>query len=241
MRTALILTGHVRTFDLVLSNLRKHVLDPFQPDVFGFMWSDTFGYHQHVQDRDHPAAELGYDPSSPRIPEDYVASVVERLRPAGFRCMDPAEVSSEIDALTLRHQDVRSHYEFHWERPKYQTYWSRVAGWRLKRQHEKANGFIYDRVIFSRWDVDHIAPLRAEQYPTDRLVSPLAYSYGAMCDFWAMGPSMHIDVFCNALTTIDLVKVTPGFHTNPHEWTRSHLDYYRVPYIIADVPIRLRR
>ncbi len=241
MRTALILTGHVRTFEKVWPNLKKHVIDPWRPDIFGFIWSDTFGFHNHVLDTEHPAFKLGYDPNSPSLPAAYIDHVRDLIRPTRLELKNPKDISTDLDDLTKKHADVRSPYIYHWERPKYQSYWSRTAGWNLKRRHEKEHGFIYDRVIFSRWDLDQLGPLSLDQYPRDVLILPSAYTYGALCDFWAMGPSHMIDVFCNALTTIDLVKLTPGFHTNPHEWTKFHLDYYKIPYIIIDIPIELRR
>jgi hypothetical protein len=240
-RTALILTGHARTFDSVWNNLKNHIIDVLNPDIFGFMWSDTFGFYKHVYDTEHPTSKLGYDPSSPALPDEFIRSVINRLQPTKFQLMDPNDISDELDYLTNKHSDVRSPWIYHRERPKYQSYWSRTAAWRLKRQYEKQEGFIYDRVILSRWDVDQTGPIDFQSYPMDRLVLPSAYTYGALCDFWVMGPSPLMDIFCNALTTIDLTKKTPGFHTNPHEWTKSHLDYYKVPYTIADIPIELRR
>jgi hypothetical protein len=199
------------------------------------------GFYMHVLDRNHPSFKIGYNPDSISIPDGLVESIKERLSPKILKLQDPREIHKELDELVTRHEDVTAPWEFHRDRSKYQTFWSRSACINLKSQYEKENDIVYDRVIFSRWDIRYTGPLNFEQYPKDILVLPSAYTYGHLCDFWAIGPSHLIDIYARSLDTLDLVKTTPGFHTNPHEWTAWHLEYYKVPYLIADIPIFLQR
>ena len=63
MKVALCLTGHFRTFDYVFPYLKKNILDVYNPDVFGFVWSDSLGYYLHPHDTYDPRFKYGYDPN----------------------------------------------------------------------------------------------------------------------------------------------------------------------------------
>lgn len=236
-RTALCLIGHLRDWDAVWPSLKENVIDPLQPDIFGFTWSDSLGFHMHVHDRSHPSFSIGYDPNSPAIPPDLIDRIHDRLKPKVLQIMDPAEVKDFLDETTIRHRDCEPDWIFHRARPKFQMAYTKMAGIKLKRQYEKENNLIYDRVIFTRWDWHHAEPLTKyiDMYPNDKVLIPNKYTYGGDCDMWAMGPSHLMDMYANILPTLDMVKTIPGFHTNPHHWMRWHFQYYDIPYIVADL------
>ena len=241
-RTALCLTGHLRNFFAVWPSLESNLIRLLEPDVFAFTWSDTTGMFMHIEDMTHPSYKLGYDPNSPPIPPGYIDEVKKVLKPKKMQVSDPAEFKDLIDDLTVRHRDVEPEWIYHRAKPKFQMVLGRMLCMHLKRAHEMQHGFIYDQVIFTRWDVEHCKPMHicmSDDDLNDNIIVPNVYSYEGLSDIWAAGPSKMMDVYGNILPCLDLVKSTPGFHTNPHQWLESHLRYYGIKYLIKPIPVAI--
>lgn len=238
-RVALCLVGHLRDWDAVWPSLKENVIDVLQPDIFGFTWSDSLGYFMHVFDRSHPSFQVGFDPASPTVPQDLIDRIHDRLKPKMFQIMNSEDIKEYLDELAVKYKDCEPDWIFHRARPKFQMMFNRMSCIKLKRQYEKENNIVYDRVIFTRWDVHHAEPIDTyiKKYVNNKIIIPNKYTYGGLCDIWCMGPSHYIDIYANLLPALDIVKNIKGFHTNPHQWLKWHLEYYNVPYMIDNLNI----
>lgn len=243
--TALVLTGHLRTFDRAWPSMKKHVIDPYEPDVFGFIWSESMGLHKHVPDVNDPSFALGYDPNSGGIPQDYIDHVRESVRPKSLALLDQNQVISEIDQMVDDYASCEPDERLLLPlspRAKFCMVYSKQKALYLKKQYEKDMGFIYDRVILARWDVAPHSAIDLDAFPTDTVVIPKEYSFGGFCDVWAQGPSAMIDRTGDLLRTLPILRARiDGFTTHQHRWLQDQLNYYQVPHIIANLPIRIYR
>src|ERR1700748_740443 len=92
LRTALLLTGHLRCWQMVFPNFKQMVLDRYQPDVFITTWSDegywvpqegATGLHQHSPAVNVEAVYAAYKPIR-LIVEDvdpFLPIFAERVKP----------------------------------------------------------------------------------------------------------------------------------------------------------------
>jgi hypothetical protein len=238
-KIALCLTGHFRNFEIAWPYLKKHVIDPYQPDVFGFAWGDTFGNFMHAKDKDHPSYTLGYDPASQDIPRDYAESVAKRLHPKVLEVFDPTSINPLLDELIAKHKDVEPDWEWHRPRSKYQMLYGRAHCNNLRLEYEKLRGASYDKIIFTRWDIIHEDPLPQWCLWDTRLILPRRYAYNGPSDIWAVGTSSQVNAYADMLSSYDAVKQTPNFVSNPHLWLRDALAYSNVEWILCNIPVMI--
>lgn len=237
---ALCLTGHFRNFEIAWPYLKRHVIDPYQPDVFGFAWGDTFGDFMHARDKSHASFRLGYDPSSAQIDPSYAETVVKRLVPKSMEIHDPREIDLLLEGLVDRHRDVEPDWEWHRPKSKYQMMYGRARCNQLRQEYEAAMGISYEKIIFTRWDIVHENALPTWTTWDTRLLLPMRYAYGGgPSDIWAVGTGTQIDCFANLLDNIDTLKQTPGFKSDPHHWLRDNLAHTNTEWLLCDIPVMI--
>jgi hypothetical protein len=239
LRVALCITGHFRAFDAAWPWLKRNVIDQHNPDIFAHAWTESFGIHQHIFDKNHPSFRLGYDPSSSPLPKFYVDNVAKRLNPKVFMTENQNDINPMIDGLIQKYAAYNHPWE--WYRPKLpfcQAY-SRGKVMAQKSDYEQKNRFIYDKVIFTRWDIVHERYIPDTAFNSENLILPNRYAYNGLCDMWAIGSSHQLDTYAAMLDDIEQVKDSPDFNTGIHIWVKCHLDYHKVPYQQVDIPIAL--
>jgi hypothetical protein len=231
MRTALCLTGHLRKFELVWPSLRRHVVDRWQPDIFGFTWTDSFGEYMHrFSDAKHASQYLGYDPGSPPVPLDMPAGIARMIGARAVATRDGRHMAGDVDQLLRDYAQFERAWPYHRPRGKYQMMLGRRECVRLKQAQEQAQGWTYDRVIFSRWDVAYDLALPDDIMQRPELVMPWRYSYDGPCDIWAVGNSAQIDAYAGMIDALPAVCQTAGFTTHPHQWLRDNLNHHCVAW-----------
>ena len=239
MKVALCLTGHFRTFDYVFPYLKKNILDVYNPDVFGFVWSDSLGYYLHPHDTNDPRFKYGYDPNSPAISQSYLTNVINKLNPKVLQLVNQNAMTPYFDELTEKYKDYHSKWEYARPRSGLQTVYTKSACIKLKQEYEKLQGFQYDLVIITRWDILHSEPIL--NIPLDKIILPNIYNYNGVCDIWAAGNNDMINRYSLMLENIDQLKKLPNFTTAVHHWLQDHLNYCNIPHIEMSIPISICR
>lgn len=150
-KTAVLLTGHLRTFQRTYPSIREKLVLPMSADVFVHTW-DKLGMQRH----DHI-----YGP----IPDDSVAvdaSEIRRLIP------ETAAVSIENNAEFIARAKTRSEYPYvfgagsgnSWKmlsaKPVFieSQLYSISSAFKMMQEHEIKNGFKYDLIVKLRSDLD---------------------------------------------------------------------------------------
>ena len=80
MKTALVLTGHMRDWKTAFPSIKSKLIDRYQSDVFISSWKD-FGYWVSP-DRD--PKNHGYNTDSPRLTENDIAEIYSAYHPISF-------------------------------------------------------------------------------------------------------------------------------------------------------------
>lgn len=239
MRVALCITGHFRNFDASWPWLKKHIIDIYNPDIFAHAWTESLGIHQLVFDKSHPSTTIGYNPASPAVPKFYVDSVVKVINPKILITENQNDVIHIFNDLINQYSQYNQ--PWYWFRPitPFCLAYSRSKILQQKQNYEQKNRFIYDKVIFTRWDLvleDYI-PLDAIN--NENLIIPQRYTYGGICDMFAIGSSHQLDLYSSMIENLEKVKDMPNFNLGIHTWVKCHLECLNVPYQELNIPIAL--
>jgi hypothetical protein len=236
---ALCISGHFRDFEIAWPYLRRNLLDDYQPDIFGMAWSDSMGHATHARDKSDPNFEIGYDPAHAPVTDRYIDSVCQRLNPRMLKMLDPASMRDRFARLCDEHRNLEPEYWLHRSIAKYQMLTAREVVINIKQDYERANGFVYDRVIYTRWDIVHEQRLANWILTDPRIIMSNRYTYGGPSDQWASGSSAQMDIWCSLLKHLPEVKHRPDFKTHPHTWIKDQLDHFGIEYILCDLPIMI--
>ena len=230
MRVALCLHGHFRTFDQCWDNLRRHVIEPYQPDVFAMAWMDHMGNHLSPPDTANPHQHPGFSTDSPPVPISYVRSVMDVLQPLDMHLdhyhLHDARFNEMVTELSAHHHPWPHH------RPKgtLSLNWIRHANVEMKRKQEQRQGWCYDRVICTRWDIDHSVPLQLEQHDPNVMSLVNVHGPDVTSDIWASGPSHHMDTWADQINHIDELVETGTFSLGTHEWMKAWFIHRGIPW-----------
>lgn len=231
MKIALCLYGHFRCFDDCWPNLRDHLMVPNGiHDVFAASWTDSMGHFQHPESCPNPRHHPGYDAASSAPAADYIATVESRLRPVNtnfqaFGAIEP-RLAQMVEGLQRWHHPSVHH------RPRgtLGQVHGRCTSIQLKRQHEREQGFTYDRVVVTRWDVDHPRPVVIRDLPDQVLTMDGMYGSNVISDAWACGPSRLADLWARQMDDIPFLIQEGTMSLGPHEWLRAHFDRHGIPW-----------
>ena len=143
-RIALCLSGHVRTFERTFPGLKRHLLEPHDPDVFIHTWS-VVG-HQNTWWRPRPSDDTRISPE--RLQSLYA--------PTKLLVEDNAAVLQRWHSRERRRLAAPIYLADSQAEPQYiysQLYSIHMAN-QLKADHEAARRFTYDVVVRLRFDFD---------------------------------------------------------------------------------------
>jgi hypothetical protein len=243
MNIALCLYGHFRSFDTCWPELRDNLLIPNQiNDIFAVSWSDSMGYFQHpeisVDHKRHP----GYDPVSGNPSQEYISSVLERLKPIDHAFHDYHAHDQRFSEMVDRLHDWHHPSVHHRPKGTLGQVWGRCASIDLKRQHEWRTGIRYDRVVVTRWDIAYSAPINLDALNQYLLSTDGMYGPDVISDAWACGPSHLVDLWGEQFACIDELVSRKTMNLGPHEWLKAHFNMMAMAWESRpDIGIWIRR
>lgn len=194
MKTALCLSGHLRTFRHTADSLKKNIIDPLSCDVFIHTW-DIIGA-----------------PPSPKTPGDnnYRNNLTVELLGEINNLYQPALMSIEeekpkLDELKFRAKDIvvpagqqqyiMQHIGLHTS-----MFYSMYMSNELRKEHEQENYLKYDLVIRCRPDMFLSTKLDYSMFPNkDTIYVPeiATYCEGGINDQMAIGTPALMDKYFN--------------------------------------------
>lgn len=225
MKTALLLSGHIRNLVENYDNLKEHVLNHFQPDVFLHTW-DTYGWRAEGNDIECGDGKFkGFDYYSGKVNQEEIVSL---LNPKAYVFENFLEKEEEFLSQAKKYKSNCKHPK---DRPE------NVVGLaykifkcnELKKLHEQNNNFVYDVVIrarpdivYSEWFNKRILSL-VGSIENNTLFTPVEESYGNASDILAVGSSSTIDLLSTLYLCLEQLN-TEGANMNPHHLLKMFLD-----------------
>lgn len=228
---ALCLYGHFRTFDDCWKNLKSNIIDINSiSDIFISSWSDSMGWFQHPENSVDHRAHPGFDLSSEKPSNEYIDSVLSKLNPRQYSIESFKKYEPYFDQVLKNLEQWHHPSPVHRPKGTLSQVWGRCSSIGLKKAYEEKHGFKYDAVIVTRWDIFHNKPIAVDTFDLNYVTLDGMYGPDVISDAWACGPSNLIDLWGLQFASISDMVRTNIMSLGPHEWLRSHFDYYDISW-----------
>lgn len=218
IKTALCISGHLRTFENNFHSIKSNILDRLNCDVFIHTW-DIMG--------------LSYRPCDSKlysIETEKLLSKINALYNPKKIIIEPSrdfEVSPLMRSRLIDHRDISGILSM---------FYKVEACNSLKTEYEKELNFTYDCVIRFRGDLYMELPLPID-YNTNlnHLFIPIYGNFGGICDQIAYGSSSIMNVYSNLYSNIEKC-LQNGAPMHPERLLQFYIDSNKLP--VAKVNIR---
>lgn len=180
MKVALLLPGHIRTYDKTYDNLKKYILDYYDCDIFISTY-ETFGSkYSHIPDKVNVNLPIDKD------------DIINLYKPK--------------DIIFLEDKEENSYYNKLYKGFNLGMFYSLQKCNELKIKYEQENNFKYDLVIRSRFDL-LINSINYDEILLDSLNHPYIgqiWSDG-ITDQFAISNSDIMNIYCNLINDKDIL------------------------------------
>lgn len=228
MRTAILLSGQIRSAKYCIKSLMRHVVEPLQADIF----IDTWIPRAYEKDR------LG----NLILNTLTIDEVLSRYRPRAIT-IEEFDQSPLVQEIGRNRNESKVGYDGS-DAPETKLeniYYMHYKIWRanaLKNAYEKINDIHYGRVIRLRFDLEF------ESFPEieperNTLYIPEGWDYrGGINDLLVVGDSESIDKYCDVYVNLrKYARAGIGFH--PESILRHHLEASNVRIVRFELDYKL--
>jgi hypothetical protein len=212
MRVALLLSGKFRGSYIPFNYLQTNLLNKYNPDIFiNYNYKDD-------NDMECDESELVsiYNPKLINFTKtpDIVGEKISIVN--GY------EVAGESSPSSV-----------------FNMWWGIYQANELKKKYEEENGFKYDVVIRTRFDIEILEEVALRNW-NESLFIPMGSDHrDGFNDFLAYGKSHIMDYYCsNFHHLVDYIKGGELIH--PERLLRRHLQDFKCTFIRTYMPMRLR-
>lgn len=218
LKTALCISGHLRTFEDNFESVKINILDRMDCDVFIHTW-DIMG--------------MAYRPCDSglySIETQRLAHKIQRLYNPKKLVIEPTKnfnITPLMRARLLDHRDISGILSM---------FYKIEACNALKKEYEKENDFTYDCVIRFRGDLFMDTPMPVDHNTNlGHLFIPMYGNFAGICDQFAYGSSPIMDTYSGLYSNIQQY-LEVGAPMHPEKILQFHIEYNRLP--VAKVHVR---
>jgi SAM-dependent methyltransferase len=223
VKTALCISGHLRTFEDNYQSVKTHILDKLDCDVFIHTW-DIMGLSYRFTDGSLYAIET-----------QRLAERIKQLYNPKKMVMEPAQTfkaSPLMHARQLDHRDIPGILSM---------YYKIEACNKLKSEYEKEQNFKYDCVIRFRGDLYMESDLPIDNITNlNYLFVPIFGNFGGVCDQFAYGSSDIMNVYSSLYSNINKYMES-GAPMHPERLLQFHVDVNKLPLAKVNVRYLIKR
>lgn len=234
MKVALCLHGHFRVFDKCIENLFTNIINPYKPDIFMMAWVDSMGLHQHPATSHDPKNHPGFDLKSPQVNSNYLVWALASLAPVDAHFDHYYLYDQHFANMVEKYKEFHHPSQHHRPRGTLSLNYSRQIVMAMKQNHERNYNFKYDRVICTRYDVDHPKKILLEQLDPNVVTLPNIHGPHVTSDVWACGSSDHMNAWGEQISGIQELIEQKKFSLGTHEWMKAWFEYKNIPWQNAD-------
>ena len=221
MRTALCLSGQIRSFDLTKQNLLEHIIQPNNCDVFCHFWYKSTKEKYKVFYRN----------------ED--GKIVEHFDTEAYGSYGDENLQDTIDFLNAK--------LFLLEEPHFQAnpksmFYSIWKCNQLKSNYELRHGFIYDVVVRARSDLIYSHAFefpKCEENTIHVKNRPVPNKLLSVNDWFAYGNSNSMDIYSQPFSEYEETQRIEELC--PEELLKKHLDNNNIQTSISGVDFHIVR
>lgn len=240
MNVALCLYGNLRSFNTVWSTLQKRIVQPYSPDIFGFVWYNTPEMASNKFDSNHPIWNINTPFKKEHvITKNYVGSMIDTINPTAIITEDGSATNTKFYAILNEYKNRKDIKEWVMPLATYKNLWSQEQCVKLKKAHETHNNKQYDVVIMSRWDVVYENEVDLASFNKDSLTIPENFMARRPNDFWIAGNSQSIDIVSSRFSAIKHLIEHEPLPNHPAKFMEQIMNQNNIAYNSLPLPINL--
>lgn len=223
IRTALCISGHLRTFANNFDSVRNNILELMDCDVFIHTW-DNLG--------------LSYRPCDSRVyaiqTQNIIDKIKELYKPKKL-VVEPNRNFIVTPQMKIRQLDQR-------DIPGILGMYYKIEACNdLKKKYEIENNFIYDCVIRFRGDLFMEMPFPIDNSTNlNSLFIPMFGNFGGLCDQLAYGSSTIMDVYSSLYSRIP-EYMNNGAPMHPEKLLQWHVNVNKLPVTKVNIKFLIKR
>lgn len=223
LKTALCISGHLRTFENNFESVKINIIDKMDCDVFIHTWDimgmayrpcDSGVYSIETQNLAHKIQKL-YNPKKLVIEPTKNFNVTPLMH---SRLIDYRDISGILS-----------------------MFYKIEACNALKKEYEKEKDFTYDCVIRFRGDLFMDTPIPADHNTNlNNLFIPMYGNYSGVCDQFAYGSSSIMDIYSELYSNIQQ-HLEAGAPLQPEKMLQFHVEHNKLPVTKVHVRYLIKR
>ena len=226
-RTALLLSGQLRNCRKSYPLIKKNLIDVYDADVFLSTWSDS-----HKIERSVLAGGSSSDDST-------IDELIQMYKPITI------EVDKYEDDLVSRFEKMFEPYKDNapYETKPLAVFMMWYKTWKvneLRNRYQEANGFKYDVIIKSRFDLDCDSEIQIIEPQPNEIYIPNGWDWnGGVNDLFALGNNEVMNYYCNMFNNL-LPMIRDGHLFHPEYLMKIFLDMsgFKINRPIMDLSLR---
>jgi hypothetical protein len=230
MRVALCIHGHFRSFDRVYANLQRNLIDIYKPDIFAAAWMDNTGDWLPRTHTPDPVNHPGFRLDTPQVSNAYVSSVIQTLNPKDLHLDHYWLHDQNLQHITDQYIRFNPPDPNHAPKSALSMNYIRFVSIASKWVQEQRQGWKYDCVINTRWDVDHKSPIDLSKLDLSKIETCRGGSDDHPGDIWAASNSGNMDIWGNQWVGIQELVDANTFSLGPHQWQTAWLKHKNITW-----------
>lgn len=223
LKTALCISGHLRTFEENFDSVRVNILEKMDCDVFIHTWDKVGLAHRGLDAKYHNT-------------ETYkLVDKIEKLYNPKKLVIEPSKaflVSNLMQSRLIDRRDIPGTLSMFYKIEQCNN---------LKKEYEQENNFTYDCVIRFRGDLFVENPLPVDTFTNLNTVFFSNYGhFGGISDQFAYGNSSIMDIYSSLYSNIQKY-LEEGAPMHPEKLMKYHIEASKLPYTKVNVRYVIRR
>ncbi len=232
MKTALCLYGQPRNFNSNWQFISENIIKPNSADVFFHSWYDSQNTHMNKMTPGHEHRHLE---------QNLDTILVNTIHPKKFKIEKQKQFFAKQVPVTEENIEAcwpwsnsYNRQEFINDRVKsnYSMWYSINQSIFLKEEYAQENGFEYDCVILSRFDVSPKERLNVNNFDISKVITPnLGHPRGEVCDWFLFSNNINLNIIGSVFFTIDFhrnnIIANNGIWTN-EAYLRDQLNIFKI-------------
>lgn len=200
MRACVLLSGQIRNNKDVYMSIKKNLIDVYNADVFISTWNPTSGDDSTINE-----LVSNYNPVSLEVESydlDFSKTFKRMVSPHEWK--SPGSETNPVSVFSMYYKIMRAN--------------------RLKEAYERFNGFTYDIVIRTRFDLSIDSPLNYITPNENHLYIPKGWDWrSGYNDLFAIGDSKSMNYYSNTFNNL-IPILDSGHMLHPEYLLKVYLD-----------------
>jgi len=233
MKVALCISGHLRCGLDLFPNIKKSLLDVYNPDIYIYLWEEC--------EKLDPESNV-FIQTKDKIKEDTISKIVDSFRPKEIIIANNTKFISSLPKFNLSEHNINFINKKKQNCPSVYSlkgfFSQHYANWK-SMQLPIASGKNYDIIIRHRFDTYFTKKINANIFSLslNNIVVPNNLKFGGLNDRFALGPPKYMNIYSSLFFNLYRFCVIDGVRYHPESLLKLLIEKNKIPFIEENIPM----